>query len=339
MRTAVVSIDPKTGGVKAYYGGTDANGFDFAQAGSADGVVVQGVRLGRRAAAGHGPGLPGGQLAGDDQRHHDQQRRGRRLRHLQHRRGAEALAEHQLLPADAQAEERARRRRRRPRTRRASPRASPAWTTRCPRTARVDRPTTESCWASTRLACWTWRRRTRRSRRRACTTSRTSCRRWSTPQGEVLFDASQQDNERRAAHRQEGRRQRHLRDAADRRVLQRPQPGRRPAVGGQDRHRTSSATPAPTVTRGWSASRRRCRRRSGSAPPRAPSRWRTAWGSPVYGSGLPSDIWKSTMDGALEDTENESFPKPEEIGGYAGVPQAPPPPPPPPIAAPAVRRR
>ena len=58
------------------------------------------------------------------------------------------------------------------------------------------------------------------------------------------------------------------------------------------------------------------------------------WGSPVYGSGLPSDIWKSTMDGALEDTDNESFPKPTEIGGYAGVPQAPPPPspsmPPPP---------
>jgi membrane peptidoglycan carboxypeptidase len=51
----------------------------------------------------------------------------------------------------------------------------------------------------------------------------------------------------------------------------------------------------------------------------------TASGSPVYGSGLPSDIWKSTMDGALEDTDNESFPKPAEIGGYAGVPQAPPP--------------
>ncbi|MGZ5379196.1 MAG: transglycosylase domain-containing protein, partial [Mycobacterium sp.] len=33
MRTAIVSIDPKTGGVEAYYGGTDANGFDFAQAG------------------------------------------------------------------------------------------------------------------------------------------------------------------------------------------------------------------------------------------------------------------------------------------------------------------
>ena len=47
------------------------------------------------------------------------------------------------------------------------------------------------------------------------------------------------------------------------------------------------------------------------------------WGSPIYGSGLPSDIWKSTMDGALEDTDDESFPKPTEIGGYAGVPQAP----------------
>ena len=33
MRSAVVSIDPKTGGVKAYYGGSDAQGFDFAQAG------------------------------------------------------------------------------------------------------------------------------------------------------------------------------------------------------------------------------------------------------------------------------------------------------------------
>ncbi|HET7667221.1 MAG TPA: transglycosylase domain-containing protein [Mycobacterium sp.] len=49
----------------------------------------------------------------------------------------------------------------------------------------------------------------------------------------------------------------------------------------------------------------------------------TASGAAVYGSGLPADIWKATMDGALEGTENESFPKPTEIGGYAGVPQAP----------------
>lgn len=56
----------------------------------------------------------------------------------------------------------------------------------------------------------------------------------------------------------------------------------------------------------------------------------TASGGPVYGSGIPSDIWKATMDGALKGTDNESFPKPTEIGGYAGVPAPPPPPPPPP---------
>ncbi|WP_396893690.1 transglycosylase domain-containing protein [[Mycobacterium] wendilense] len=50
------------------------------------------------------------------------------------------------------------------------------------------------------------------------------------------------------------------------------------------------------------------------------------WGGSVYGSGIPSDIWKNTMDGALQGTEQESFPKPESIGGYAGVPSAPPPP-------------
>jgi membrane peptidoglycan carboxypeptidase len=52
-------------------------------------------------------------------------------------------------------------------------------------------------------------------------------------------------------------------------------------------------------------------------------------GGAIYGSGLPSDIWKSTMDGALKGTTNESFPKPTEIGGSAGVPAAPPPPQPP----------
>jgi membrane peptidoglycan carboxypeptidase len=52
-------------------------------------------------------------------------------------------------------------------------------------------------------------------------------------------------------------------------------------------------------------------------------------GGPVWGSTLPSDIWKSTMDKALDGTTKETFPKPTEIGGYAGVPAAPPPPPPP----------
>lgn len=52
----------------------------------------------------------------------------------------------------------------------------------------------------------------------------------------------------------------------------------------------------------------------------------TASGTAIYGSGLPSDVWKATMDGALKGTVNETFPKPTEIGGYAGVPAPPPPP-------------
>src|SRR5271156_1370171 len=43
-------------------------------------------------------------------------------------------------------------------------------------------------------------------------------------------------------------------------------------------------------------------------------------GGLVYGSGLPSDIWKSTMDCALKGTTNESFPKPAQIGGSARPP-------------------
>ncbi len=56
----------------------------------------------------------------------------------------------------------------------------------------------------------------------------------------------------------------------------------------------------------------------------------TKSGGQVYGSGIPSDIWKATMDGALKGTDNETFPKPTEIGGYAGVPAPPPVAPPPP---------
>ena len=45
-----------------------------------------------------------------------------------------------------------------------------------------------------------------------------------------------------------------------------------------------------------------------------------SWGGMIYGSGLPSDIWKDTMDGALEGTDVESFPKPGTIAGESGVP-------------------
>ncbi|MEU2172913.1 MULTISPECIES: transglycosylase domain-containing protein [Nocardia] len=48
---------------------------------------------------------------------------------------------------------------------------------------------------------------------------------------------------------------------------------------------------------------------------------RNASGGMIYGSGLPSDIWKATMDGALKGTTNENFPKPAPIKGQAGVPE------------------
>ncbi|MFI6871200.1 transglycosylase domain-containing protein [Nocardia sp. NPDC050406] len=47
---------------------------------------------------------------------------------------------------------------------------------------------------------------------------------------------------------------------------------------------------------------------------------RNANGGMIYGSGLPSDIWKDTMDGALSGTPKEDFPKPGAIAGQAGVP-------------------
>ncbi|WP_153415752.1 transglycosylase domain-containing protein [Nocardia macrotermitis] len=47
---------------------------------------------------------------------------------------------------------------------------------------------------------------------------------------------------------------------------------------------------------------------------------KNANGGIMYGSTLPSDIWKDTMDGALDGTPKETFPKPAEIGGQAGVP-------------------
>ncbi|RMI34404.1 transglycosylase domain-containing protein [Nocardia stercoris] len=38
----------------------------------------------------------------------------------------------------------------------------------------------------------------------------------------------------------------------------------------------------------------------------------TRWGGPIYGSGLPADIWKRTMDGALADSPVEQFAQPTD---------------------------
>ncbi|MGV9412224.1 transglycosylase domain-containing protein [Nocardia sp. NPDC003693] len=44
---------------------------------------------------------------------------------------------------------------------------------------------------------------------------------------------------------------------------------------------------------------------------------RTARGGAIYGSGLPADIWKQTMDGALAGAPVEQFPNPVPIAGSA----------------------
>lgn len=41
----------------------------------------------------------------------------------------------------------------------------------------------------------------------------------------------------------------------------------------------------------------------------------TSRGSAIYGSGLPADIWKATMDGALDGTPVEQFPNPAPVAG------------------------
>lgn len=50
-----------------------------------------------------------------------------------------------------------------------------------------------------------------------------------------------------------------------------------------------------------------------------------SWGGSIYGSGLPAQIWKASMDGALAGQPIESFPTPDAVGGQAGVPYEPPP--------------
>ena len=47
----------------------------------------------------------------------------------------------------------------------------------------------------------------------------------------------------------------------------------------------------------------------------------TSWGGAIYGSGLPSDIWKETMDGALAGTANEQFRgSPQPAGSSSSAP-------------------
>jgi membrane peptidoglycan carboxypeptidase len=145
--------------------------------------------------------------------------------------------------------------------------------------------------------------------------------------GQVLFDASQQDNSGQ--------------QRIDKAVADNVTSAMQPIAGWSNGHNLAGGRPSAaktgTVQLGDTGADRDAWM-VGYTPSLSSAVWvgttegtkplENKWGSPVYGSGLPSDIWKSTMDGGLKGTDNESFPKPTEIGGYAGVPRAPAPPPP-----------
>ncbi len=76
MRAAVVSIDPRSGAVKAYYGGSDAQGYDFAQAGLPTGSSFKVFALVAALEQGMGLGYQVDSSPVSDERHHDHQRRG-----------------------------------------------------------------------------------------------------------------------------------------------------------------------------------------------------------------------------------------------------------------------
>jgi membrane peptidoglycan carboxypeptidase len=152
-------------------------------------------------------------------------------------------------------------------------------------------------------------------------------------QGQVLFDASQQDN---------GGEQR-----IDKAVADNVTSAMQPIAGYSRGHALASGRPSAAKTGTVQLGDTDANRDAwmvGYTPSLSTAVWvgttegtkplENKWGSPVYGSGLPSDIWKATMDGALQGTDKESFPKPSAIGGYAGAPQAPPPAPKPTITTP-----
>lgn len=152
-------------------------------------------------------------------------------------------------------------------------------------------------------------------------------------QGEVLFDASLQDTSGQPR--------------IDKAVADNVTAAMEPIAGWSNRHYLADSRPSAaktgTVQLGDTGANRDAWM-VGYTPSLSTAVWVgtvngteplvTAGGAPVYGSGLPSDIWKTTMDGALAGTSRETFPTPTKIGGYAGipVPVAPPEPvaPPPP---------
>ncbi|OBF93720.1 penicillin-binding protein [Mycobacterium sp. 852002-51152_SCH6134967] len=324
MRTAIVSIDPRTGGVKAYYGGTDANGFDFAQAGLPTGssfkvfalvaALQQGMGLGTQVDSSplevngikitnvEGGGCGTCNIAEALKRSLNTSYY-RLMLKLKNGPQDVADAAHQAGIAES-----------------------------FPGVEHTLSEDGQGGPPNNGIVLGQYQSRVIDMASAYATLAASGVyhkphfvQKVVNSEGEVLFDASQQDNSGE--------------QRIEKKVADNVTSAMQPIAAYSNGHALAGGRPSAAKTGTNQLGDTDSNRDAwmvGYTPSLSTAVWvgttdgtkplENKWGSPVYGSGLPSDIWKATMDGALEDTENESFPKPEEIGGYAGVPQAPPPP-------------
>ncbi|KUI18871.1 penicillin-binding protein [Mycobacterium lehmannii] len=324
MRTAIVSIDPRTGGVKAYYGGTDANGFDFAQAGLPTGssfkvfalvaALQQGMGLGTQVDSSplevngikitnvEGGGCGTCNIAEALKRSLNTSYY-RLMLKLKNGPQDVADAAHQAGIAES-----------------------------FPGVEHTLSEDGQGGPPNNGIVLGQYQSRVIDMASAYATLAASGVyhkphfvQKVVNSEGEVLFDASQQDNSGE--------------QRIEKKVADNVTSAMQPIAAYSNGHGLAGGRPSAAKTGTNQLGDTDSNRDAwmvGYTPSLSTAVWvgttdgtkplENQWGSPIYGSGLPSDIWKATMDGALEDTENESFPKPEEIGGYAGVPQAPPPP-------------
>jgi membrane peptidoglycan carboxypeptidase len=323
MRSAVVSIDPKTGGVKAYYGGSDANGFDFAQAGLQTGssfkvfaliaALQQGIGLGYQVDSSP-VSVNGIEISNVEGNSCGTCNIAEALKRslntsyyrlmLKLKNGPQDVADaaHQAGVAES-----------------------------FPGVEHTLSEDGQGGPPNNGIVLGQYQTRVLDMASAYATIAASGVYRKPhfvqkvvNSQGQVLFDASQESNDGE---------QRIDKNVADNAIS-----AMQPIAGYSNGHNLAGGRPSGaktgTVQLGDTGDNRDAWM-VGFTPSLSTAVWvgttegtkplQTSGGSAIYGSGLPSDIWKETMDGALEDTENETFPKPEEIGGYAGVPQAPPP--------------
>ncbi len=181
LRASVVSIDPRSGAIRAYYGGADGTGYDFAQAPLQTGssfkvfaaIAALQDKIPLSAQYSSAPLTVGGltikNVEGETCGTCSLAEALKRSLNTSYYRLTLSMEDGARKIADAAHQAGIRSRSRASSTRR-SPRP-------------VVHPRPESFWGSTRRGPSTWRRRMRRSRRRAGSTSRIWCRRWWTRRG------------------------------------------------------------------------------------------------------------------------------------------------------------